>query len=257
MVAAKPNSPVLEDDLTQLLVSVRNAKEAQTVSPDVVAILDVKEPDRGPLGAPDPQTLRQISQVAAEDQIMSFAAGELSQWQPSIRGSNGNEFDSRFGDLLHEFRYVKVGLAGMAIRKNWQLDWQTMFGRLPAGTSAVAVAYLDYRICNAPPPDDLVAFAATEPNCFTILFDTYDKSSNLFTHVTQAELASLVNHSKSKGLQTVVAGSVNRSILPQAVSVRPDYIGVRGAVCPGGRANPIDGSSINELALTLQALSET
>lgn len=256
MCHSKQTRLELEADLTRLLVSVRNAEEAKLVSSCPVAILDVKEPDEGSLGAPDPNTLRQISLVVSEHQAMSFAAGELLQWRPPVTAQTGQSFDHRYGSLLNGFQYVKVGLAGMGERKNWRHDWQSMFQHIPATTIAVVVAYLDFKKCNAPKPEDLIEFAATQPNCSTILFDTYHKSSDLFAHVTPAEIASRIRESKLNGLHTVVAGSVDPSNLTRVVSAKPDFIGVRGAVCRGDRSGQIDRRLVNELASALQALSE-
>ena len=242
--------------MTQLLVSIRNADEAETVSPYPIAILDVKEPDRGALGSPDPETLRQITGVVAQPQTMSFAAGELSQWRKPNNQRTENGFQHHYGGLLQNFRYIKIGLAGMRFEENWRYDWQVMFRDLPGTTSAVVVSYFDYQTCGAPPPRELIEFAAAGPNCFTILFDTYDKSNDLFGYITSAELAALVNESRSNGLQTVVAGSINESSLANVAAVNPDFVGVRGAVCRGDRGDKIDGRLVNELASTLQALTE-
>jgi uncharacterized protein (UPF0264 family) len=253
---SKPTSPEREADLTQLLVSVRNAVEAETVSRYPIAILDVKEPDRGPLGSPDPETLRQITKVVAEDQTLSFAAGELSQWRQPDKERTENGIQHHYGGLLHKFRFIKIGLAGMRFEENWRCDWQVMFGGLPGTTSAVVVSYFDYETCGAPSPRELIEFAAAGPNCFTILFDTYDKTNDLFGYITSAELAALVNESRSNGLQTVVAGSVSESSLANVAAVKPDFIGVRGAVCRGNRGDQIDGRLVNELASSLQAVTE-
>ena len=46
--------------MTGLLVSVRNALEAEFAARGGANIIDVKEPARGPLGCADAQTLRNI-----------------------------------------------------------------------------------------------------------------------------------------------------------------------------------------------------
>lgn len=245
--------PPTESDLTQLLVSVRNAEEAMIVSRYPVGILDVKEPNRGALGAPDPLTLRQISQVVSNDQTLSFAAGELSQWIRSGDASSVAALSRPYEEVLRDFRYIKVGLAGMRCHKDWRRQWQSFFRSTSQSTSAVMVAYFDHDACQAPNPECLIAFAATQENCFTILFDTYGKSQNLFAYATQEELATLVRNANCNGLQTVVAGSVDQSCLADVIAVNPDFIGVRGAVCRNGRTTQVDGSLVSELASNLQA----
>ena len=248
--------PEWEADLTKLLVSVRNAEEAKTVSPYPIAILDVKEPDRGALGSADPETIREITKVVSERQTLSVAAGELSHWQQWNTERVENRLLIHYGGQLGRIRFVKIGLAGMRQRENWRCDWQALVRGLPATTNPVVVSYLDDETCGAPSPRELIEFAAAGPKCNTILFDTHDKSTDLFGYVNSVELTTLIHESKSNGLQTVVAGSVDASSLAKVTLMHPDFVGVRGAVCRDNRRNQIDGQLVNELASTLQALTE-
>ena len=51
--------------MTQLLVSVRDAAEALFAVAAGADLIDVKEPSRGPLGAPDRQTLDAVLAAVA------------------------------------------------------------------------------------------------------------------------------------------------------------------------------------------------
>ena len=241
-----------KSDLTQLLVSVRNADEAAVVSRNPVAILDVKEPDRGALGAPDAMTLRRISHVVPKNQTISFAIGELAGWRSMDGDLNENSLCQRYGQLLKDFQYVKLGLAGVLFQENWRLDWQLLFRNLPIGTCPVTVAYFDHQECHAPSPKSLIEFASSQHNCSTILFDTHDKTRNLFAYLSDQDLIALLRDAKRAGLQTVVAGSVDQSCLDQVLAAKPDFVGVRGAVCRGNRNRPIEGRLVSELAMRLQ-----
>src|SRR5688572_22177610 len=60
-----------------LLVSVRSAEEAVAALAGGADVIDVKEPNRGPLGAADPQTIAEIVRVVRGRVPVTAAAGEL------------------------------------------------------------------------------------------------------------------------------------------------------------------------------------
>lgn len=258
--------------MTQLLISVRNASEAILVQEFDIGILDVKEPFRGGLGASDPETLSSIVHAVSSDHSglrKSFSAGELVDWTnvstnaPSQSGNSipplKTALSKRYGnDLLAEFHFVKIGLAGVAkqaypnhgqgnrLSSTWQTAWRDLFSSLPNGLRSVAVVYLDYKRCHAPRPQEIIDFAAEIDHCDAVLFDTCHKSGNLFSHVSISELSTLVGKSLTYGLQTVIAGSINHDCLKEVLSIKSDYIGVRGAVCRSTRNSEIDRRSLSD-----------
>jgi len=218
--------------LSNLLVSVRSAREAELIMHLDVGILDVKEPSRGGLGASDRETVRAIADAVrgpASKVDLSFSAGELMQWcyrfnekagGEATGGSTGSSsslsesLTQHYGvELLGRYRFVKVGLAGAAKQSNeaefdWRNAWRELFADLPSPTRAVAVAYLDFRDCGAPAPSEVVKLAGGEKSAEAVLFDTCYKSGNLFSHFSITELSELVRNTRSLGLIPVVAGSV-------------------------------------------------
>lgn len=234
-------------------MSVRDAEEAQLVSRYPIGILDVKEPKHGALGAADSATLTEISRTVGADLAKSFSAGELSDWSGLISQADQSSLQVRYGRALPGYRYVKIGLAGMRRQADWRWQWQTLFAALPDQTNAVAVAYLDHRNCDAPPPTEIMELARVQPGCSTILFDTFHKTGDLFSHIAKSDLARIVSATKRWGLTVVVAGSVDLDCLADVLEMEPDFIGVRGAVCRGGRAEKIDGQLVSELLTALQA----
>ena len=284
--------------LTKLLVSVRNAREAELVACHKIGILDVKEPSRGGLGASDRDTLKEIAEVVRNSNRqfdLSFAAGELVQWYP-LWGDANRETDTvpaesqslpeYYGlELLSQYRFVKVGLAGVAvalstegegipsprhspiegatesfpcgperIEFDWQSAWRELFVGLPEQARPVAVSYLDFRNCDAPSPSMVLQLAAETKNCEVVLFDTCYKSGNLFSHVSISELNELVERARGLGLIPVVAGSVCLSCLSDVVGSSPDFVGIRGAVCRGDRAGEILPDLVEEFVDQLNAV---
>ena len=62
-----------------LLVSVRNAVEAEVALGGGADWIDVKEPTRGALGAADPQTIQSVIQTVAGRTPVSVAVGEFQE----------------------------------------------------------------------------------------------------------------------------------------------------------------------------------
>ena len=268
-------------DSPQLLVSIRSAQEAKIVEQAEIGILDVKEPNRGGLGASDPETLQEIADVVRSlnhDRVLSFSAGELIQWFPHLEGKDNKHglepvrsLVQHYGpELLCKYRYVKVGLAGLFRNQaslqrfeagpsepvpDWPIIWTQFFQGLPLPTRAVAVVYLDFQDCNAPPPEEVIRVAAKANNCDVVLFDTFHKSGNLFSHVSITELGEMVLSARSHGLFAVIAGSVDLNCLAEVVSVAPDFVGVRGAVCCGERTSQIDSDLVEKFAQELSAVA--
>src|SRR5438093_1517849 len=98
--------------MTGLLVSVRNAVEAETALAGGADIIDVKEPRRGPLGPADPRVWDAIHRALDGRAVTSAALGELL-------------FDpvEQLAPLAIGFRFAKIGLAGCGNQSRWLDRW--------------------------------------------------------------------------------------------------------------------------------------
>ena len=246
--------------MTKLLISIRSAEEAELVSGYQVGIVDVKEPNRGALGASDPETLVEIAKELDSAIPKSFSAGELRDWTSgNLNFGNLNSakaldcecpLSKRYGaEVLKKYDYVKVGLAG-ANSFDWRECWSALLGgsigKADGGfahLNAVGVVYLDFETCDAPSYEELLDFFTKAKSCKAILFDTHDKTGDLFTYCSLDVIESMILRCRAAGLSTVIAGSVSLESLPQVLTASPDFVGVRGAVCAQGR----DGSLDNRL----------
>ena len=237
---------------SKLLVSVRDPEEAHSVCGYPIGILDVKEPIRGALGAADPGILHAISHNICGQRPLSFSAGELSDWVGTGELPLNRRLESRYGSLLAIYDFVKIGLACMADCPNWQALWCQLVQGLPKTTNAVAVGYFDHQFCGAPPPTQMIDLAAGHRNCSTILFDTFHKKGNLLSYNENRDLIKLIDRAHYFDLTIVVAGSISKRCLTNVVAMRPDYIGVRGAVCKGERIGRISGRLVGELLDNMQ-----
>ncbi len=207
----------------RLLLSVRNAAEAEIGVTHGADYIDVKEPRRGPLGRVDPATVASVVSTVGGRRPVSVALGELREWEP-----DGGELDS-----LQGVDRVKVGLSGCANSPDWEFRMKEIARALSEDAGLVAVQYADWRWCDGPRPQSLLD-AACRVGCTTWLIDTYDKSlGTLFDHASMPVLAHLVRAASRLGMTTVVAGSLTEADFGKVADAGADLVAVRGAACDG------------------------
>src|SRR5215470_13464040 len=98
--------------MTQLLVSVRNVAEARSALDGGCDILDLKEPERGPLGMADATTIAAVIDCVQNSRLripISAALGEVIDWSAE-----------RSVPLLStRIDYLKLGTAGLGFGDGW------------------------------------------------------------------------------------------------------------------------------------------
>lgn len=231
--------------MTRLLVSVRNVAEAMCAWEAGAALIDVKEPLRGSLGAADAGEIATVVEAVAGRVPVSAALGELVDWP-----TQGVE-------LPGQLSFAKLGLAGCSSSTDWLDRWSAALKSLPAGTKPVAVVYADWRTAQAPRPKDVLQ-AARQLGCAAALVDTYDKTQGgLLDHWPLADLTDFVAAARDAGLLVVLAGSLTLTTIPRVLPVAPDYIAVRGAACRGPRSAEIHGELVRGLVALVNSLDCT
>jgi uncharacterized protein (UPF0264 family) len=229
----------------RLLVSVRDAAEAVEALAGGADWIDLKEPRRGPLGAVDAVTARDVVDVVAGRVPVSAAAGELCDWP----GAAAELLD------VDGFSLLKLGLAGCADRNAWPDAWRRAHERIAAaGKQLTAVIYADSIAASAPPAHSILG-AAAQLSCPWVLWDTFDKAgAPLAQHISDMQLATLLFAARRHGMKSVVAGRLS----PASISLLPgeliDMIGVRGAACRGSRDSTVCRECVAELRDALDAM---
>jgi (5-formylfuran-3-yl)methyl phosphate synthase len=231
-----------------LLVSVRNTSEALAALTGGADVIDVKEPDRGPLGRADPSTIAAVVRAVAGRAPVTVALGEL----PDLMQCDDDTLVNMVPD---EVTLIKIGLAGCREIANWQSLWRRMNkciasrGHRPIGP--VAVIYADWRAAGAPSPDQ-VASAAIESRCPALLVDTWDKTAgSLFNHWPIDELRLFLKSARGADLPVALAGSLSGDDFTMAVGLNPELIAVRTAACDGGRAGTVACSRVRQLKVVI------
>ncbi len=234
-----------------LLVSVRNSTEALAALAAGADVIDVKEPDRGALGAADATTISAIVRAVNGRVPVTAALGEVSELI-SASGSRKLPIVPRGVSLF------KIGLAGCGRNSLWRFHWRDVIAAIHgsaigAAAQPVAVVYADWHAARAPQPDAVLQ-AAFELHSPALLIDTWDKSTgNLFDHWPADELRPFLDRVRARNLLTVLAGSLNGSAFDVAVRMNPHFVAVRTAACDAGRNGKVSTDRVRKLKQTIAA----
>jgi len=223
----------------KLLVSVRSTEEAQSALAGSADIIDIKEPDRGSLGRASAMTIDAILGLVAGRRPTSAALGELAEEAPPIR-------DRRL-------TFIKSGLAGCRSLA-WKDKLQNELVRRSPQT--VVVAYADWQCAQAPPVDEVVAFACENAGN-VLLIDTYCKEPGslrkgrrptLLDWLSVREIVDICRQCRAANVRVALAGSLGFLEMVELHDAKPDWFAVRGAVCTGNdRGAAIDEGKVREL----------
>jgi uncharacterized protein (UPF0264 family) len=221
--------------MTQLLVSVRSAWEAEAALRGGAALIDVKEPRRGSLGRARDDAIAEVVRVVAGRRPVSAALGELAD-------TPGLPVEPRLA-------YVKWGLAGSG--EDWRSSLHRVMRRLAEhrpSCHAVAVAYADGWRARAPAPEEVCSFAV-EYRTGAFLLDTWKKDgSTLLDWLPRGEVERLCARCHSAGVPMALAGSLGPDEMRTLLPLCPDWFAVRGAVCRGRRREAtIDEGAVRQL----------
>jgi uncharacterized protein (UPF0264 family) len=231
----------------KLLISPKNETEALEAIEGGADIIDVKNPDEGPLGANFPWVIKRIRQMVPATIEVSCTLGEA----PNLPGSMAL---AALGAATTEVNYIKTGLYGVkTIEKAVYLIQSVSKAARDYNPSVkvVAAGYADAdRIGTIDPLQ--VPKIALEAQADVAMIDTAIKDGrNLFRFLTKSQLRSFVDEAHSYGLKAALAGSLQKEDLPLIYNLGADVAGLRGAACAQG--DRVNGHIIRE---KVQALAE-
>jgi dihydroneopterin aldolase len=216
--------------VTLLLASVRDAAEAGNALQARADIIDVKEPAHGALGAADGATIKEILAVVGRRAPVSATIGDLPMVPDTIR-------DAVLAQAASGVDYVKFGLfqGGDARGCLAALAGLAGLAQVTRNVRLIMVLFAD-RL----PAFDAIGAAATVGIC-GVMLDTADKSSgSLRDHLDLRTLARFVDEARAHDLAAGLAGSLAAADVTDLLSLKPDLMGFRGALCGGSRNAAID-----------------
>jgi uncharacterized protein (UPF0264 family) len=224
--------------MTGVLASVTTADEAAQVLAEDVAIIDLKDPAAGALGALPDATIRAAVTRIGGQRCVSATAGDLPM-QPAIVAAAVARIASLGVGI------VKVGLFPGGDRAGCLVALGTEAAR---GRRIVLVLFADRQ------PDFAVIERARDLGLAGVMLDTAGKQGGgLRHHLDPAQLSEFVARTRAAGLLCGLAGSLRLDDIPALVPLRPDYLGFRGALCREGRTGALDPARLRTVCAAVRA----
>lgn len=228
----------------QLLVSVRDAREAVVAVASGPCIVDAKEPAHGALAPVSVAALAGIAAAVPATHALSVALGE-----PADADALEALVAERRSFLATRRAYLKfvpprhdaATLAAFVARARAMLP----------DARVVVAAYADLLPTDQLPtlPPRVGAAGAD-----ALLLDTRGKGRALPALMPRATLVTLAAAAHHHGLVLALAGSLDAGWFAMVSATGADVVGVRGAACDGGREATLSAARLRDLH---QALTPT
>lgn len=222
--------------MTWLLASVRDLEEAELAWAGGAELVDLKDPDRGALGAwPEAELHRAVARLG-ERAVLSATTGDLPMAPERLVAAAR-------ATAATGVAYVKIGF----FRGGDHAACAEALAAVAAdGARLVAVLMADQG------PDLGLLSRLAEAGFAGVMLDTADKrTGGLRRHLDQATLARFVAEAQALGLLCGLAGSLGLTDIPPLAALGPDYLGFRGALCHGARTGSLDPRALAELRMAL------
>ncbi|MHC1627671.1 MAG: (5-formylfuran-3-yl)methyl phosphate synthase [Candidatus Nezhaarchaeales archaeon] len=210
----------------KILISVVDPNEAIDALAGGADIIDVKDPSKGSLGAPDVLVINSIKKTLPSDVVVSIALGDNPRDEHVIELASIAE--------SHAINYVKAGSLGLKDIN----DAINAYRSIKSGVSRVklvAVAYADYHITRCLSPMEVLD-AAYKSDFEVFMIDTLVKNGrSTFDYLDRKRLLEIKEKAHEKGMLFALAGSLSLNHADEVSMIRPDIVGFRGAACNGNR----------------------
>jgi (5-formylfuran-3-yl)methyl phosphate synthase len=231
----------------KLLVSVVSAQEARLALLGGADIIDVKDPAEGALGAPSPRVLREVVRMVGTAVPVSVALGDL----PNLPHTAAL---AALGAAAGGAGYVKVGLRGVRELDDAVALMRAVADAVGPRTAVIAAAYADAEALDPPAiAPALLPGLVDRAGIRGALVDTFVKDGRgLYGWLSESSLSDLVTRTRAAGASFAVAGQLR---LGELRRVDADIVGVRSAVCRGGRTGELDAELVAAAVAELRPLA--
>lgn len=219
--------------MTGMLASVTNVDEAEIVFKAGTDIIDIKDPARGALGALDSKSACDIVNYIAGRTVTSATIGDLPG-EPGMISTAISETTWTGVDI------VKVGLFDCRLG---QPLLEMFREKTMQGIEIVVVLLADKN------PDFTFIGKLAAAGIKGVMLDTAIKGNGtLRTILKDSVLKCFVEQAQSAGLMTGLAGSLVLDDIEPLLTLNPDYLGFRGALCQKHqRIEAIDEMSVHRI----------
>jgi len=212
----------------KLLVSPQNSSEAVECVNGKADIIDVKNPVEGSLGANFPWVIREIRSIVPNHIPISATLGDVP-YKP------GTVALAALGAAHAGAIYIKVGLFGTktvteAIDVMSAVSKTVVEYQLPV--AVVAAGYAEGEEIGCINPLFIPEIAHKSSSDFAMI-DTSNKKhgKSIFDILSVEDLKHFIKNSRKWKLGVALGGSITLAHIPILKKLKPDIVGIRGAVC--------------------------
>lgn len=223
--------------MTDLLISVKNRREAEIALNAGVDILDMKNPTEGALGRLPLETIKEIVSLTAKRCITSATIGDLPM-EPELLASATEEVMETGVDI------IKIGFFGHSHHVACaQAISHLVKGRTRLIAVMMADEFADFKLIPA----------LKTAGFYGVMIDTASKQNqHLLNYLNIEALHQFCTMTKAHEMVCGLAGSLQESHIPLLHSLNADYLGFRGAACIGTDRNAaLDENRLFALKLML------
>jgi uncharacterized protein (UPF0264 family) len=222
--------------VTGLLASVASREEAIQAVAWGADIVDLKDPSRGALGAWKPNDLALAVEQLAGEVTLSATTGDLPM-RPGLLA------EAAAATAAAGVALVKVGFFAGGDVAACIAALEPLARR---GVRLVAVLMADQA------PELRLVPALARAGFAGVMLDTADKAAGgLRAHQDPRALAGFVAAARASGLLSGLAGSLTLQDIEPLLSLRPDYLGFRTALCRGDRTAALDAEAFARVRAAL------
>jgi (5-formylfuran-3-yl)methyl phosphate synthase len=215
--------------MTFMLASVTSAEEVEIAIRHGADIIDLKDVSTA-FGAVPPALVKATVDIARQRRPVSAVVGEIAMEPAAIV-----EAASRVAAA--GVSYVKVGLYPDARRG----DCIRVLSSLANRVKLIGVMFADHGA------DEALVPLMAQSGFAGAMIDTARKAGGrLLDHMDISVIGRFVEATHMRGLMAGLAGSLEAPDIPRLLSLAPDVLGFRRALCVGAeRTSPIDSDAVD------------
>jgi dihydroneopterin aldolase len=215
--------------MTFMLASVTGAEEAEIAIRHGADIIDLKDVSTT-FGAVPPTLVKATVDTTGQRRPVSAVVGELAMGPAAI-------VDAASRVAAAGASYVKVGLYPDARRADCIRALSSLTNRV----KLIGVMFADHGA------DEALVPLMAQSGFAGAMIDTARKTGGrLLDHMDISVIGRFVDATHVRGLMAGLAGSLEAPDIPRLLSLAPDVLGFRRALCVGAeRTSPIDSNAID------------
>lgn len=208
--------------MTQLLISVKNAAEAELALQAGADIIDLKDPSVGALGA---LNLAETARIVAAINGAGDGAGLLS----ATVGESHSDVNALILDIKARatmgIDVIKIAVSKLFYDEYFLIELNKLNIQTKPNIKIVVVFFADEAL------DLNLLPALAKAGAYGAMLDTKTKQQDLLAWQTNVQLQAFVAQCKKYQLCSGLAGSLKPQHIELLSQINPTYLGFRGGVC--------------------------